>query len=1134
MSGCVVTHTRLVNVRFAACAAAGVLLSLWTGAAWAAGPRLRDIHVTDVTPTAFTIVWTTDAASTGNLQVFADVLGTVPVSGAHIEPTFVLGSDTSVAATAGDIGVLRVRVSGLAPETPYFFRTVTTPKAGGASVIVPASGAALSVVTETVSFPETANGIGARVVQMNGTTPQPGAILLIAVPGGSHPLSAMAQDGYPNGLAAVDLANLYDSTSGVTASVTGGELASLTVLGGLAGSAATTQPLAANEGLGILQVVAGPLVLQPSVDTDGDGMPNDYETANGFNPGNGADAGQDADSDGLTNLQEFLRGTNPKVADSDGDGLSDGYEVNTVGTVPTEVDTDRDGRTDGDEVNGLIKTNPLDADSDNDGVDDGTEVASGTNPNDPGDFPLIDGDGDGTGDLVDNCPTIPNPSQVDTDGDGTGDACDTDDDGDGLADGIDNCRLSANPSQADADADGVGDACDNCPGTTNAAQEDNDGDALGDICDPDDDNDGVNDFFDPAPPSGTPFSLTTATGVVSTSLPVVSNTAAFVGIEKYFPDENRAVSLGFYDLKNRSFTAATVPPADQAKSGWLAVGIDTNICNCFAVAAGDRMTIETDAGTVSAVFPGNAQTIRTLFFVATDGSTYLQFYLPNGPLANLQQSAQVGGQLDNCRFIPNPLQQDSDGDAIGDFCDITPDDLDGDNVLNVVDNCPAVHNPGQEDLDGDGMGDACDPDDDNDGLNDAVELTVTVTDPRSGDTDKDGVADGAEDLDFDGRTNVQELAAGTSPVNPDVELQAGLNLFAYPVAVPSGLTAFGLLPVLGGPTELTSVSRLNPASQTFEEAHYTGGVPQGTDFPVTSSEGYLVEMVVPKRVTFTGTPACPTHNLVAGTNLIGFPCVPAGFSTYDLLGHMGSELQIASVQALNSTTARFETTAWMSGAPVGVDGPVAAGQGMFVYARVPVTSVAPLITAPSVHISSPAAGATVKTTPITVTGTVSDATAVVIVNGVVAVVDSGGNFSAAGVPLQEGSNQLTAVARNAANLSARHSISITLDTTPVVDYTLSRPGSVNDSRSFNVGAGVLTNLDHFHVVPTGLPAGVTFTPGSISYNAATGDVTAPFTISTSGSATMGIHQFQVEYQFHDALEGQLATHTLQFTIKVLS
>jgi hypothetical protein len=53
-------------------------------------------------------------------------------------------------------------------------------------------------------------------------------------------------------------------------------------------------------------VPAGP------VDTDNDGIPDDWEIAHGLNATNAADAALDADLDGMSNLQEFLAGTDPQ------------------------------------------------------------------------------------------------------------------------------------------------------------------------------------------------------------------------------------------------------------------------------------------------------------------------------------------------------------------------------------------------------------------------------------------------------------------------------------------------------------------------------------------------------------------------------------------------------------------------------------------------------------------------------------------------------------------------------------------------------------------------------------------------------------------------------------------------------
>ncbi len=69
----------------------------------------------------------------------------------------------------------------------------------------------------------------------------------------------------------------------------------------------------------------------------------------------------------------------------------------------------------------------------------------------------------------------------------------------------------------------------------------------------------------------------------------------------------------------------------------------------------------------------------------------------------------VDDEDDNCPSVYNPGQEDSDGDGIGDACEIPiVEDEDDDGVEDDEDNCPLVYNPSQLDSDGDGIGDACD------------------------------------------------------------------------------------------------------------------------------------------------------------------------------------------------------------------------------------------------------------------------------------------------------------------------------------------------------------------------------------------------------------------------------------------
>lgn len=64
--------------------------------------------------------------------------------------------------------------------------------------------------------------------------------------------------------------------------------------------------------------------------------------------------------------------------DSDRDGIADEDEILRTGTDPKKADTDGDGINDGVEV--IYRMNPLDADMDRDGVSDGQEVAQGSDP----------------------------------------------------------------------------------------------------------------------------------------------------------------------------------------------------------------------------------------------------------------------------------------------------------------------------------------------------------------------------------------------------------------------------------------------------------------------------------------------------------------------------------------------------------------------------------------------------------------------------------------------------------------------------------------------------------------------------------------------------------------------------------
>jgi hypothetical protein len=437
-------------------------------------------------------------------------------------------------------------------------------------------------------------------------------------------------------------------------------------------------------------------IVEPD-DEDGDGCldfldPDDENGPLGDSDGDGVQNGAFAGT--CQTVGEACAGSNPSLADTDGDGIGDRFEVcpGLSGNCQpaATIDTDADATPD-----------CLDSDSDGDGIPDSVEggVSQWS-------IPPRDADGDGTPDYRDSdsdndgipdaiegsadtdLDTVPNYLDWDSDGDGKADSIEGTGDADG--DGIPNYRDSndSDGPSADADGDGIpngartsaacaagvltvvcqspGEACIcwcSAPAVAACSNPDN----------PDTDGDFIGDRFEICPTSG-PCDYTT-------------NPNAFRPIHTDVD--------GIADVADADSDGDGI--ADSVESGLVAGQWNFPPRNTDGDGQPDYRDTDSDADGITD---------------STEASAAV---------------GQCGGNpVGNCDAdpFPNYIDSDSDGDGKPDAMEGTGDS-DGDGAPNYLD---VNENDGP------------DGDSDGDGLKNGVE-TAVGTDPNDADTDNDGIGD---------------------------------------------------------------------------------------------------------------------------------------------------------------------------------------------------------------------------------------------------------------------------------------------------------------------------------------------------------------------------------------------------------
>ena len=563
---------------------------------------------------------------------------------------------------------------------------------------------------------------------------------------------------------------------------------------------------------------------------DGDELDNLTDPLDACDPDPLALGSADCDEDGLTNDEEEIEGTDPLIADTDGDGITDGEEVNDLFSDPLNPcdpnvlavltgDCDNDGLSNGFED--AINTDPLNPDSDEDGITDGDEVTElGSDPLDDCDpNPYANPTGDCDQDGLTN-------GEEDTNGNGAQDPDETDPsnddtDGDGITDGEEVNDLFSDPLNP-CDPNGLADPLEDCDndGITNGDEDANGNDTVDadetDPLNPDTDGDGYLDGEETLGPDGVAMS-----GDESNPLNPCDPDPAAVATEDCDNDNlttEEEIAEGT-DPANPDTDGDGINDGDEVNDGTDPLdacdplGGDADPladCDNDGISNGDEDA--NDNGTVDAdeTDPSNPD---------TDGDGYLDGEEVLGP-DGIADSGDESNPLDPCDpdpaavssedcdddglttedeefFGTDPSNPDTDGDGINDEDEAVGLDgilFSGDET-DPLDPCdPNIYAIIEGDCDNDGLTngeedansnetfdlgtetDAGNPDTDGDGYLDGEEVLGPDGIADSGDEtdpldpcDPDPAAVATEDCDNDNLTTEEEIAEGTDPAIPDTD-----------------------------------------------------------------------------------------------------------------------------------------------------------------------------------------------------------------------------------------------------------------------------------------------------------------------------------------------------------------------------